>query len=333
MKYLIVLFTYTFCFITNAQSNKINGISLESYVEKLNANNIKSIKQVYANYVALISFAYMPNIASPDLYYKDENKWYGESMLGLPHHIKSLHSEGLKVMLKPQIFIRNGGYSGHIQMKDRENWVVLEANYSNYLLAYAKIAQQYNVELFCIGTELRQFILYRPKFWSQLISDIKKIYKGKLTYASNWDDYNQVPFWKELDYIGIDAYFPISEKETPTIEECKAGWKYTKKALYKFSKNKKQKVIFTEYGYRSINHAAREPWSHKTDSNAVNMEAQKNATQALIETFWGEDWFLGGFNWKWIKDHQDTGGDQNSNFTPQNKPAEEVLKEFYLMFK
>jgi hypothetical protein len=60
------------------------------------------------------------------------------------------------------------------------------------------------MELFCFGTELGNAIAKRPQYWSQLIVKIRK-YTGKLTYAANWDDFDKVPFWKELDYIGIDA--------------------------------------------------------------------------------------------------------------------------------
>jgi hypothetical protein len=34
----------------------------------------------------------------------------------------------------------------------------------------------------------------------------------------------KVPFWNELDYIGIDAYFPLSDAVTPTVAELKK-WK------------------------------------------------------------------------------------------------------------
>jgi hypothetical protein len=35
----------------------------------------------------------------------------------------------------------------------------------------------------------------RPKYWQELILEIRKVYKGKLTYAANWDEFKRVPFW------------------------------------------------------------------------------------------------------------------------------------------
>jgi hypothetical protein len=61
----------------------------------------------------------------------------------------------------------------------------------------------------------------------------------------------------------------------------------------------------------------------------VNLEAQKNTTQALLETFWMEDWFAGGFVWKWFHEHDKVGGINDSRFTPQNKPVENLIREFY----
>jgi hypothetical protein len=47
---------------------------------------------------------------------------------------------------------------------------------------------------------------------------------GKLTYAANWDKYDQVSFWDELDFIEIQAYFPLTAQTSPTAEEIKKGW-------------------------------------------------------------------------------------------------------------
>ena len=194
---------------------------------------------------------------------------------------------------------------------------------------YAQVAQVANVEIFCIGTELENFIKNRPNYWKRLIVEIRKVYKGKLTYAANWNEYNHTPFWNNLDYIGIDGYFPISDLKTPTLEDCKLGLERWKIEIKKYYDKHKNPILFTEFGYRSVDFTGKEPWKSDRDMGQVNLEAQKNATQAFFETFWNEDWVAGGFIWKWYHNHNYAGGNDNTRFTPQNKPAEAVIKAFY----
>ena len=62
-------------------------------------------------------------------------------------------------------------------MNSEEDWMLLEDSYRVFILGFAKLANDSNVSLFCIGTELEQFIVHRPEFWFQLISEVKNIYK------------------------------------------------------------------------------------------------------------------------------------------------------------
>ncbi|RLD64698.1 MAG: glycoside hydrolase, partial [Bacteroidetes bacterium] len=50
---------------------------------------------------------------------------------------------------------------------------------------------------------------------------------------------------------------------------------------------------------------------------------------ALFEEFWKEDWFAGGFLWKWFVNYNEVGGVENNMFTPQNKPVENIIREYY----
>ena len=132
-----------------------------------------------------------------------------------------------------------------------------------------------------------------------------------------------------MDYIGVDAYFPLSSSKTPTVEECKKGWQPHKANLKRFSEAHKKPILFTEYGYRSVDFAAKEPWKADRDMVDINFEAQSNAMQSLFEEVWQEDWFAGGFVWKWFHAHNKVGGETDSQFTPQNKPVEEIIRKFY----
>ena len=70
-------------------------------------------------------------------------------------------------------------------------------------------------------------------------------------------------------------------------------------------------------------------WDSKIEKEGVNLQAQVNGLQAIYNQFWHEDWFKGGYVWKWFLDHNTVGGTESNRFTPQNKPAEERLKLLY----
>jgi hypothetical protein len=236
-------------------------------------------------------------------------------------------------MIKPQVWISSGGWSssvftGDYVMNDEAGWKELEDTYYDFIIAYAKLSEKLQVQSFCVGTEWKQFFKQRPAFWSALIDSCRAKFSGKLTYAGNWDSYSSFPHWSKLDYIGIDAYFPVSQNPTPSIDECIQGWDEHFKEIRDLSLNFDRPAIFTEYGYRNIDYCGKEPWFSGNDST-YNTQAQINAYEALFQKFWKENWFKGGFLWKWFDDHQSAGGINDNYFTPQNKPVIETIERYY----
>ena len=253
-------------------------------------------------------FGFIRELSSPKIRFNSKRQWFGEREQGIRQYAKELQHKGIKLMIKPQIWVWRGQFTGHISMDSEDQWKVLEESYSSFILMYAAIAEETNAAIFCIGTELEKFVINRPVYWKILIQKIKKVYKGKLTYAANWDEFKRVPFWNELDYIGIDAYFPLTAKKTPTIEEFEAGWQPHKIEIQKTQKKFNTPVLFTEYGYRSIDFTGKKPWDSKRITGSINLLAQKNGLQAIHNQFWKEDWFAGGFIWKWFHKHIEVGG-------------------------
>jgi|TARA_B110000908_G_scaffold170280_1_gene229369 hypothetical protein len=320
---LLVSFSLPVC------AQKINGVSLVASKDSITILHVKSVIDVNANYTALMPFGFIRELSSPKIRFNSKRQWFGEREQGIRQYAKELQHKGIKLMIKPQIWVWRGQFTGHISMDSEDQWKVLEESYSSFILMYAAIAEETNAALFCIGTELEKFVINRPVYWKILIQKIKKVYKGKLTYAANWDEFKHVPFWNELDYIGIDAYFPLTAKKTPTIEEFEAGWQPHKIEIQKTQKKFNTPVLFTEYGYRSIDFTGKKPWDSKRITGSINLLAQKNGLQAIHNQFWKEDWFAGGFIWKWFHKHIEVGGENNNRFTPQNKPAQDLLKKLY----
>ena len=313
----------------SSQIKKINGVSFVASRDIISDLHINPIVNVNANYAAIMPFGFIRDLANPEIIFNTERQWFGERRAGAKQYIEELGKKTIKIMLKPQIWIRRGQFTGYVEMKNEAEWTIFEDSYSKFILEYAALAQETNVDLFCIGTELQKFVQLRPQYWNALISKIRTVYKGKLTYAANWDEFKSTPFWNELDYIGVDAYFPVSDSKTPTIEECLNGWEQHKVIIESLSKEKNKPILFTEFGYRSVDYSGKRPWVSDRNMNQVNLEAQTNTTKALFETFWKEDWFAGGFVWKWFHDHHNVGGNNNTRFTPQNKPAEEIIKLYF----
>jgi hypothetical protein len=325
--FILTVLLVSFSLLVCAQ--KINGVSLVASKDSITILHVKSVIDVNANYTALMPFGFIRELSSPKIRFNSKRQWFGEREQGIRQYAKELQHKGIKLMIKPQIWVWRGQFTGHISMDSEDQWKVLEESYSSFILMYAAIAEETNAALFCIGTELEKFVINRPVYWKILIQKIKKVYKGKLTYAANWDEFKRVPFWNELDYIGIDAYFPLTAKKTPTIEDFEAGWQPHKIEIQKTQKKFNTPVLFTEYGYRSIDFTGKKPWDSKRITGSINLLAQKNGLQAIHNQFWKEDWFAGGFIWKWFHKHIEVGGENNNRFTPQNKPAQDLLKKLY----
>lgn len=309
------------------KQNLIAGINMEAPPNPVDTSCFTNMHRINANWVSIIPFAFSRQ-GQTTVQYNSGRQWWGEREEGIVACIQLAHASNLKVMLKPQLWIGGGVYTGHFTCATDSAWKEWEKNYLNYTLHNAIIAEKNKADLFCIGTEMDAAVKERPLFWSALIDTVKKIYKGEITYAANWGCFKEFNSWEKLDYIGIDAYFPLSSAVTPTVDELLTGWQQHFTAIKSFHELKKKPILFTEYGYRSIDKCAEEPWL-SNNTGPINTQAQQNAYEALYKKFIPQPWFAGGFLWKWHVNDAKAGGLANNNFTPQNKPVEATIKKWY----
>ena len=136
-----------------------------------------------------------------------------------------------------------------------------------------------------------------------------------------------MPFWDALDFIGVSAYFELAGRSSPTREELVAAWQPVKSRLARLAERWERPVVFTELGYRSVDFAGQYPWK-ADDTTPVNLELQADAYAAFFETVWREPWMGGVYWWNWFS-FPDDGGYDDDDYTPRNKPAEAVLRQYY----
>jgi len=312
------------------KGNKINGLTFVAPPEPFPENPMPSINSLGANWIAVIPYAFT-RAGVPDVRFKEnEGHWWGERPVGVRESIRLAHEAGIKVMVKPQVWIP-GGWTGSLDFPSDSAWTLWEAGYERYILRFAGLADSTGADMFCLGTEFGKAVERRPEFWKALIHKIKGVYHGKLTYSSNWDDWEKVPFWEELDYIGLSGYFPLVKSDSPSVEELKEAWKPICKRLKACSQTHEKPILFTEWGYLSVDGCGWRNWELEQDikSRNINQQAQANCMEAMLATFQQEDCWAGSFLWKWFPNMRGHEGYPERDYTPQGKLAEEVLRSWY----
>src|SRR5690606_15514481 len=102
------------------------------------------------------------------------------------HYVSESHMRGLAVTIRPlmdQERIIDTCWRGSIEPTDRDEWF---ASYLAFLLPYAQVAEEESAEVFVIGTEFNSLEGDKER-WESLITKIKSVYKGSITYSVNWD--------------------------------------------------------------------------------------------------------------------------------------------------
>jgi len=227
----------------------------------------------------------------------------------------------MKVMLKPHLAYWGSKFSwrGDINFNNEKEWQRFFADYKKWIIVQARIAEKYDAEIFCIGVEYKHSLKHENE-WREIISEIRKVYSGKLTYGANWDTYSKVGFWNVLDFIGVQAYFPIVNKKNPATFEIQEGWNSIIKQLNKFSNQQNKKIIFTELGYNNSEYAAKEPWSsHESNSKEADITQQRCLKVAIEKTNSNKN-IAGIFLWKWFPEIEKFRWHENFNLqTEKNK--------------
>ncbi len=307
----------------------INGITAVATPRAFPSDPYPRLAETNANWVCLVPYGFTRQ-GTPSLRYNLDGQWWGETHTGVIENIKLAKANGLKVFLKPQVYIP-GSWPGDLDFGSEAEWSKWEADYKAFVLSYLDIAIEYDVELFCIGTEFKKSEIKRAAFWKALIKDMRCKYIGQLTYSANWDSYHAIEFWEDLDYVGISGYFPMIDNTLPPVKKLVKKWKPRIQELRNYAQHTSKKILFSEYGYLSVDGCAGKTWEleKKVKQLPINEAAQANAFEGLYTALWNESWWAGGFIWKWFPHGQGHEGYVERDYTPQDKQAEAVIREWF----
>lgn len=260
---------------------------------------------------------------------ESDTVWLDMRMTPTPAQLGDLidhaRSKGLRVVLMPIVLLdkpKNTEWRGTIKPKDWDTWW---DSYRNMILHFAWIAQSHKVDVMSVGSELVSTEDKREQ-WSRTIKEVRQVFTGRLTYSANWDHYTSIPFWNQLDLIGLNSYWKLGSNNKVTVAEIKENWAEIQDDLIRFKKKTAKPILFTEVGWCSLANAAHEPWDYTKTGEDLDLDLQKRLYEGFFESWYGNP-NLGGFMiWEWPPDQ---GGAKNKGYIPKGKPAEAVLREWF----
>ena len=228
---------------------------------------------------------------------------------------------GLRVILKPFINCRNGTWRAHINFFDVDiphepQWGNWFQSYTEYQLHYAAIAEETKCGMIIIGCEMVQ-AQRKAEQWRNLVSEIRRVYSGLLTY--NTDKYMEeyVTWWDCLDVISSSGYYPITdwEKELDRIEAVVL--------------RERKPFFFAEAGCPSRDTSPMLPNAWALPGNC-DIEAQAEYYRALFEHCGRRPWIEGFGFWDWASHlYPESAAASDTGYAVFGKPAEKVIREFY----
>jgi hypothetical protein len=317
--------------ILEPSGGKMRGVCWEA-VGPIDTDNLKPLRDLGVDWISQTPFGWSPSLSSPEIHTAtDDRVEWGESDAGLVQTAVWARQMGIRTLLKPHLWVHHGEWVGDLEMHSEADWKLWFAAYESFIVHYAELAEANGMEALAIGTELRRSTSHADE-WRRIIAHVRRVYHGSITYCANWHEEVQgIQFWGDLDFIGVQAYYPLGAAERPSMPEIRAAWRPIVGELASVSQRIGKPIVFTEIGYKSMAGMLRQPWewSLRGEPDAT---LQCDAYRAMFESVWSQPWFGGTFIWKWhpyLRRPERAARD----FTPQGKPALEVIRAWYTGMK
>ncbi len=246
--------------------------------------------------------------------------------------IRQAHERGLHVMLVPHLWVESGEWRALIDPGSDEGWARWSDAYRTFLLAWADVAQEGDVELLSVGVELRSWVTTpRVELMKPIVADVRSRFKGLLTYSANWDDAELTLLWDWVDLVGINGFYPLADRDGAPREVLELGGVRVAEQIARLGNDLGKPVLLTEIGYTTRKDPAIRPWEWPEALSNVQVDeaAQAEAYAALIGPLLAEETVAGFFVWRYYADPDDVSQESAWGFSPRGKLAEVVLRDAF----
>ncbi|MBN1556355.1 MAG: hypothetical protein JXA11_16565 [Phycisphaerae bacterium] len=315
---------------TPVRTGEFRGVSLQLH----HAQNdhpyetfISEIARTGANTINLVVHGYQEDVKSESIFLDNRKVPSDEQLTRL---IRFAHAKKLRVMLMPVVLLarRSGSdWRGKITPDSWDRWW---EDYHQFILHYAHLAGENNVEVFSVGSELISTETQTAR-WKALIAQVRRACPSRLTYSANWDHYETPKFWSELDIVGMTTYFTLAHGTKPKLREMLDSWKKIKADILRWQKTVNRPILFTEVGWPNQVTAAEFPWNYYASPDKPDPQQQADCFESFFRT-WGNEPAVAGFLvWEWRNDpNLPIDPQKDTSYRPMGKPAMNVVQKYFL---
>jgi len=273
-------------------------------------------KQMGAVAIALVPFLWQPDTGSPQLV--RGNDMPDEDLRAA---IRDVHRLGMAAVVKPHVWVP-GSWAGAVAPGSEPAWRTWFARYRAEIVRLAEVANQEGADAFAVGTELVK-TTQRPE-WSEIVAAVRTVFARTLFYvAHNAEEAEAVPFWRDLDLIGVTLYPVLGAAEDAAGRQ--AVMETVARRLDTLAARDHKPIVVAEIGLRSAKDATLKPWESPEERRAE----PDPVIQAEVLGEWlkvlDRPAVQGVLIWRMLSD-PGAGGPADTDFTVQGKPAEAVLR-------
>lgn len=265
---------------------------------------------------------------------------------------KIIHDQGIRILLKPCLTPLDGAWMGSVNFPEtyqiqgvgHDYWSEWFGSFTESAKYFADFAERNHIEGLIVGAEY-----YgtdgQSDHWRKVISEVRKIYSGPLTYEfihASREAY-ALDWFDDLDFLSYSYYPPAkgdwkeperyADSPAAPLEEMIAYLEPQKARITSICERFGNKPIaFTEIGVRSAHGCIAAPEGF-LEQTYYDGQEQADYMEAIFRTFSDLPQWLGLYWWKWDETqnrpqyHDDPNGDKG--FTIQGKPAEKVLRKWF----
>ena len=224
--------------------------------------------------------------------------------------IRAARAKGMHVFVVPLMGVNEpGGWAGSIHFSTQAQAQSWFDSYWNTYRPYVEAAAQAGADQMAIATECAWLQQNAPSsLWNQLITRIRSVYAGTLTYDMNWYPTNiAIPDWfgnANLSMIGVSSYFPLVDTSTRIDPSAMVSLWHTKvlTVLDNLSTRIGKPVLISEIGYRNSSDALYQTWDQNS-MKPLDPQEQAGAYNAALTNAIPDKHIAGIFFWGW----QDVG--------------------------